>query len=50
MSVNTNNDDAIKVIGDMNLKGTDVLVAMNAIFGSMVKNGYINDNEKFNID
>lgn len=45
VSVNTNNDDAIKVIGDMNLKGTDVLVAMNAIFGSMVKNGYINDNE-----
>ena len=29
----------------MNLKGTDVLVAMNAIFGSMVKNGYINDSE-----
>lgn len=45
VSVNTNNDDAIKVIGDMNLKGTDVLVAMNAIFGSMVKNGYINDSE-----
>ena len=45
VSVNTNNDDAIKVIGDMNLKGTDALVAMNAIFGSMVKNGYINDSE-----
>lgn len=45
VSVNTNNDDAIKVIGDMNLKGTDVLVTMNAIFGSMVKNGYINDSE-----
>lgn len=45
VSVNTNNDDAIKVIGDMNLKGTDALIAMNAIFGSMVKNGYINDSE-----
>lgn len=45
VSVNANNDDAIKVIGDMNLKGTDALVAMNAIFGSMVKNGYINDSE-----
>lgn len=45
IGVNTNNEDGKKVLGDMNLKGSNVDVAVNAIFGSMVKNGYINEND-----
>lgn len=45
ISVNTNNEDGKKVLGDMDLKGSNVDVAVNAIFGSMVKNGYINEND-----
>lgn len=45
VSVNTNNEDGKKVLGDMDLKGSNVDVAVNAIFGSMVKNGYINEND-----
>ena len=41
----TNNEDAKKVIDNMNLKKTDVNVAVNAIMGSMLKNGYISDKE-----
>ena len=40
-----NNEDAKKVIDNMNLKKTDVNVAVNAIMGSMLKNGYISDKE-----
>ncbi len=35
------NDDAVIVIGDMDLIGVDLNVALNAIVGSMMKNGYI---------
>lgn len=45
ISVNTNNEDAKKVLGNMDLKGSNVDVAINAIFGSMVKNGYITDTD-----
>lgn len=45
VKVNTNNNDAIKIIDNMDLIGTNVDVAMNAIFGSMVKNGYINNDD-----
>lgn len=45
VSVNTNNEDAKKVLGNMDLKGSNVDVAINAIFGSMVKNGYITDTD-----
>ena len=45
VSVNTNNEDGKKVLGDMDLKGSNVDVAVNAIFGSMVKMGYINEND-----
>lgn len=45
IDVKANNDDALKIIGDMNFEGTDLNVATNAIFGSMVKNGYINEND-----
>ena len=45
VSVNTNNEDGKKVLGNMDLKGSNVDVAVNAIFGSMVKMGYINEND-----
>ncbi|WP_294561859.1 PepSY domain-containing protein [uncultured Traorella sp.] len=37
------NDDAITVIGDMDLKGSDLDVAVNALIGSMIRNGYLSD-------
>lgn len=36
-----NNDEAKKVLGDMDLENTDIEIAVNAIIGSMVKNGYL---------
>lgn len=39
------NDDANAIISDMDLKKTDLNVAVNAIVGSMVQNGYMK-NEK----
>ena len=37
------NDDANQILDGMDLKGTDLHVAINALIGSMVKNGYIDD-------
>lgn len=37
------NDDANIILGDMDLKGVDLDVAVNAIIGSMLKNGYIDE-------
>ena len=37
------NEDAQIVVGDMDFKGSDVDVAVNALIGSMLRNGYIND-------
>ena len=37
------NDDGQTIIGDMKLKGSDVEVAVNALVGSMLKNGYITE-------
>ena len=37
------NDDAATVIGDMDLKGSDLDVAVNALIGSMIRNGYLSD-------
>lgn len=37
------NDEAAKILEDMDLKKTDMRVAVNAIIGSMVKNGYISE-------
>lgn len=37
------NEDAKTILGDMNLKNTELDVAVNAIIGSMVVNGYINE-------
>ncbi len=37
------NADASKIMFDMDLKGTDLNVATNAIIGSMLRNGYLSD-------
>ncbi len=34
------NEDGKKIIGDMNLEGSDVDIAVNALIGSMLVNGY----------
>ena len=39
------NDDAKKVLEDMDLKQADANVAMNAVLGSLVNNGYLNANQ-----
>lgn len=41
--VNPLNDDARIVLGDMNLEGSSLDVAINALIGSMLKNGYISE-------
>ena len=38
------NEDGKKVLGTMELKEAQLEVALNAILGSMVKNGYLNEN------
>ena len=37
------NEDAAKVIGDMDLSGVEIRTAMNAIVGAMYMNGYLSD-------
>lgn len=37
------NEDGKKVLGDMKLKDTDIDVALRAIIGSMLENGYIDE-------
>lgn len=37
------NEDAEKILDGMELKNTDLDVALNALIGSMVKNGYLNE-------
>jgi len=52
LSINTDNEvlsakalnsDGEKILSGMDLEGTDVKVACNALIGSMVKNGYLSD-------
>lgn len=43
LQVNPRNEEGEAVIGSMQLKGVDLDVAVNALIGSMVKNGYIDD-------
>lgn len=45
LDVTAINSDAEKVLDGMNLKNTDLKVAVNAIIGSMVKKGYLVDGE-----
>ncbi len=43
IDVDALNADGEKLIGDMDLDGADIEVAVNAIVGSMLKNGYITE-------
>ena len=43
LSVASLNEDGAAIIGDMDLKGSDLSVAVNALIGSMVRNGYITE-------
>lgn len=43
LEVSANNEDGKIIIGDMDLTGSDLDVAVNAIVGSMVRNGYLNE-------
>ena len=43
LNVIANNEDANKIIGDMDFKGSDLKVTVNALIGSLVRNGYINE-------
>ena len=43
LDVKAMNDDAKKVIGDMNFKGSDLDVAVNALIGSMLRCGYLSE-------
>ncbi len=37
------NDDGRRVLGDMELEGSSLNIAVNAVIGSMLKNGYLDD-------
>ena len=43
LDVTALNEDAAAVIGDMDFKGSDIDVAVNALIGSLLRNGYISD-------
>lgn len=43
LAVNPLNDDGKIIIGDMNFEGCDINVAVNALVGSMLKNGYLSE-------
>lgn len=43
LDVNALNEDGKKILADMDFEGSDIDVTVNAIIGSMVRNGYISD-------
>ncbi|MDY2629547.1 MAG: PepSY domain-containing protein [Lachnospiraceae bacterium] len=43
LSVEALNDDAKEILGSMDLKGTSLETAVNAIIGSMLQKGYLSD-------
>ncbi len=43
LHVTANNADGQTILGNMDLSGSDLDVAINALIGSMVRNGYINE-------
>lgn len=43
LDVKANNEDGQIVIGDMDFKGNSLDITVNALIGSMLKNGYINE-------
>lgn len=46
LAANADNADGAVILEDMDLKDTDLDVALNAIIGSMVKHGYLNEAQK----
>ncbi len=45
LDVTAVNEDGKAILGDMDLKGTDIEVAVNAVVGAMVKGGYFDGQE-----
>ena len=43
LSVNALNEDAETVIGDMDFEGADLDVAVNALIGSLLRHGYLDE-------
>ncbi len=43
VSVTALNQDAVAILDDMDLKGADVNVAVNALVGSLLKHGYVDE-------
>ena len=43
LEVNSLNEDGRIIVGDMDFKGSSLEVAVNALLGSMLRNGYLND-------
>lgn len=43
VQVLANNDDGIKILDGMDLKGSDIKVTLNALIGSMVRQGYLSE-------
>ena len=43
VEVKTNNEDGKKIVGDMDLTGSDIEVGVNALIGAMLKEGYIDE-------
>lgn len=43
IELSAKNDDAVRILDGMDLKGTDLNVAVNALLGSLVKHGYIGE-------
>ena len=43
VEVKTNNEDGEKIVGNMDLKGSDIEVGVNALIGAMLKEGYIDE-------
>ena len=44
LRVNALNEDGRIVLGDMNFSGSSLDVTVNALIGSMLRNGYLNEN------
>ncbi|MBO5797026.1 MAG: PepSY domain-containing protein, partial [Clostridia bacterium] len=43
LAVEAKNEEGRRVIGDMDFKGSDLDVAINALIGSMLRNGYLSE-------
>mgnify|MGYP002542489664 CR=1 FL=1 len=44
LQVNPKNEDGRKVVGNMDFSGSSLDVTVNALIGSMLRNGYLNEN------